>query len=188
MIDPHKFSINDSASEGSFIGDAQPNSFSPTFTPEVHFWRDEILDWAQEFDLDPNLIALVMQIESCGHPNIQSNAGALGLFQVMPFHFSPDEDPLEPETNAKRGLSYLARSVELSENQVDLTLAGYNGGHGLINHHPSTWPAETQRYVKWGVGILEEIRGGKNSSSTLEAWLAAGGEHLCQKASVTQSK
>ena len=37
--------------------------------------------------LDPDIIATIIQIESCGNPAARSTAGAQGLFQVMPFHF-----------------------------------------------------------------------------------------------------
>lgn len=153
------------------------------FTPEVLYWRSDILRWAHEYGLDPNLIATVMQIESCGHPEVSSSAGALGLFQVMPFHFGSDEDPLDPETNARRGLAYLARSVDLSAGRPDLALAGYNGGHGQIQRSPTQWPDETQRYVAWGFGILGDIADGKAESVVLQDWLDAGGESLCARAS-----
>lgn len=156
---------------------------SPTFTPQIQHWSDDITRWAAEHELDPDLIAVVMQIESCGHPSIHSSAGALGLFQVMPFHFTEDEDPLDPYTNANRGLTYLARSLEISNGRIDVALAGYNGGHGVIERSPDTWAEETRRYVHWGMGILEDIRQDKPSSPQLDAWLTAGGDRLCQLAS-----
>jgi soluble lytic murein transglycosylase-like protein len=162
---------------------SNPGSISPVFTPQVLLWSTEISHWAVEFDLDPNLIAVVMQIESCGHPRIHSPAGAQGLFQVMPFHFTQGEDPLDPQTNARRGLLYLARSLDLSNGQIDLALAGYNGGHGVINRDPNTWAPETHRYVHWGTGILEDISKGELRSTQLDAWLAAGGANLCRQAS-----
>ncbi len=158
-------------------------SISSVFTPQVRTWSTEIAYWAAEFGLDPNLIALVMQIESCGHPSIRSSAGALGLFQVMPFHFTKEEDPLDPQTNARRGLSYLAQALNLSKGQIDLALAGYNGGHGVIDRDPNTWAPETHRYVQWGMGILEDIHDGELRSAQLDAWLAAGGANLCRLAS-----
>ena len=162
----------------------QPFTFSipEAFTPEVKRWAPDILRWSVKYDLPPELVATVMQIESCGHPSIHSKAGAAGLFQVMPFHFESGEDPLEPETNAFRGLSYLARSFELAEGDSALALAGYNGGHGQITRVPSLWPAETLRYVRWGVAILSDIRLGNVPSPGLNSWLEAGGASLCRRA------
>jgi hypothetical protein len=152
------------------------------FTPEVQAWETEILRWSNQHALPPTLIALVMQIESCGAPDVQSPAGAIGLFQVMPFHFSSQEDPYDPQVNATRGLNYLARSYELARGSIALTLAGYNGGHSIIDLDPKAWPAETQRYVTWGTGIWEEIQARKGQSDTLDRWLATGGERLCHDA------
>ena len=169
--------------QGPFEASYDAGTISPIFTPQIRTWSAEISHWAVEFGLDPNLIALVMQIESCGHPRVRSSAGALGLFQVMPFHFQEGEDPLDPQTNARRGLSYLARSLDLSDGQIDLALAGYNGGHGVIDRDPNTWAPETRRYVQWGMGIIEDISRGELRSPQLDAWLAAGGANLCRQAS-----
>ncbi len=157
-------------------------SIPEAFTPEVRHWAPDILRWSVQYDLPPALVATVMQIESCGHPSIHSNAGAAGLFQVMPFHFGAGEDPLEPETNAFRGLSYLARSLELANGDPALALAGYNGGHGQISRIPSLWPAETLRYVRWGVAILSDVRLGNVPSPGVNSWLEAGGASLCRQA------
>ena len=86
-------------------------SLAPLFTPEIQFWSANITRWASEHGLDPNLAATVMQIESCGNPSARSSAGASGLFQVMPYHFAAGDDPYDPDTNAKRGLAYLKRSL-----------------------------------------------------------------------------
>ncbi|MGH2620615.1 MAG: transglycosylase SLT domain-containing protein [Anaerolineales bacterium] len=157
-------------------------SISPAFTKEVQHWDPDIGRWAGEYDLPADLIATVMQIESCGHPQVESTAGAIGLFQVMPFHFGAGEDPLLPEVNAARGLSYLARGFELAGGELGLTLAGYNGGHGLIARPSAVWPSETQRYVRWGSRILEDMRTGTIPSPGLAAWLDAGGASLCRRA------
>lgn len=163
-------------------GLASPLPLSPLFTPQVLRWSTEIQRWAAAGRLDPNLVATVIQIESCGDPGAVSSSGALGLFQVMPFHFLPGDEPLDVETNARRGIAYLARSLELAQERFDLALAGYNGGHGVIGRRPDAWPAETRRYVSWGNGILSEIAAGLPESPTLRAWLRAGGDRLCRRA------
>ncbi len=154
------------------------------FSPSVAYWSEKIVDWADAYDLDPLLVATVMQIESCGDPGVVSPAGAQGLFQVMPYHFSDDEDPIDPEINSKRGLAYLHQSATLSKGNIELTLAGYNGGHGQILRDRSLWPDETQRYAHWGSAIYQEAASGEIPSKTLSAWLEAGGWYLCQNAEV----
>jgi len=161
------------------ISPVEAPALSPAFTPEVQAWTPEILHWSQEQGLDPSLVAVVMQIESCGSDRAVSRSGARGLFQVMPFHFRAEEAPFDPETNARRGLSYLAEALRLSGGRVDLALAGYNAGHSAIFLPPAEWPDETQRYVYWGSGILADITAGRIPSPRLEEWLRAGGARLC---------
>jgi hypothetical protein len=55
-------------------------TLSPIFTASVQYWKDDLIRWSSEHNLDPNLSATVMQIESCGNPNAGSGAGAMGLF------------------------------------------------------------------------------------------------------------
>ncbi len=158
------------------------SALAPFFTPEVRYWEKDILVWSQTHQLDANLIATVMQIESCGDPFARSPAGASGLFQVMPYHFAAGENPFDVSTNAMRGLSYLRRALERSGGDVRLALAIYNGGPARLEQEERWWPAETQRYVYWGSGIYEDARSGAESSPRLQEWLERGGYGLCLQA------
>lgn len=158
-------------------------ALSPIFTREVQYWANDILQWADASFLDPNLVAVVMQIESCGDPFARSDAGAMGLFQVMPFHFEAGENPYQPDVNARRGLDYLARSLTAAHGNVRLALAGYNGGIGVISRGEWTWSAQTLRYVYYGAPIYEDARSGAISSPKLEEWYRKYGGGLCRQAS-----
>jgi soluble lytic murein transglycosylase-like protein len=100
----------------------------------------------------------------------------------MPFHFEEGEDMLNPETNALRGVGYLAEMLDRMDGEVGLALAAYNGGPSVADRTWESWPAETQRYYRWGTGIYAEISAGSETSPTLDEWLAAGGESLCRQA------
>jgi hypothetical protein len=158
------------------------SSISPIFTPEIQHWGFWIKRWADETGLDPNLIATVMQIESCGDPRAVSSSGALGLFQVMPFHFQPDDDPFDPGTNATRGLSYLVRSMASANGNPRLALAGYNGGIGVITRSESGWSAQTRRYVQYGWPIYQQASQATGSSPSLQEWHQNFGAALCRQA------
>jgi hypothetical protein len=160
----------------------QTGNLSPIFTPEVQHWAASIETWASAASVDPNLAATVMQIESCGDPLARSRSGAMGLFQVMPFHFYSSDNPYNPDTNAARGLDYLRRSLETSFGDARLAFAGYNGGIGVISRGEFSWAAETVRYVYWGSGIYTDAVSGAGSSPRLEEWLNAGGASLCRQA------
>jgi soluble lytic murein transglycosylase-like protein len=158
-------------------------NISPIFTKEVQFWAKEIIHWANASSLDPNLVAVVMQIESCGDPFARSSAGAMGLFQVMPFHFQAGENPYQPDINAQRGLDYLARSLNASQGNIRLALAGYNGGIGIITRGEWSWSAQTLRYVYYGAPIYQDAQSGATFSPKLDEWYRKYGAGLCRQAS-----
>ena len=156
---------------------------SPLFTSEVQYWSGKITQWANTAGLDPNLVATIMQIESCGDPQALSRVGATGLFQVMPYHFATGENHFDPDTNALRGTDYMQRSLTAANDNPRLAFAGYNGGIGVIGRSESTWAAETVRYAYWGSGIYTDASQGASSSTRLDEWLQAGGASLCRQAS-----
>lgn len=175
--------LNTAAMEVPDAGTSQSEAaLAAFFAPEVRFWADWIQRWAEQTHLPPNLIATVMQVESCGDPLARSPAGAMGLFQVMPYHFAVGEDPYDPETNARRGLAYLQRAVQASSGDIRLAFAAYNGGFGVIGREEFLWPAETQRYVYWAGGIYSDALSARQESPRLQEWLLAGGINLCRQA------
>ncbi|MCJ7716849.1 MAG: transglycosylase SLT domain-containing protein [Anaerolineales bacterium] len=161
------------------------NQIASLFSPEVLAWQENILDWSDKYQLDPNLVATVMQIESCGYSRAESSVGAMGLFQVMPYHFKEGEDPFKPGINARRGLSYLRQALK-SGGDVRLALAGYNGGITGAQNPEENWPEETRRYVYWGLKIYKDAEEGKEHSPRLQEWLDSGGSSLCLAASNQQ--
>ncbi len=157
-------------------------SISPVFSPEIQYWRNAIQRWAAGIGLDPNLVATVMQIESCGDPGALSPAGAMGLFQVMPDHFTAIDDPYDPDTNAARGLAYLKRSLAAANGDARLALAGYNGGIGIIERPESSWRLETQHYAYWGSAIYDDASSGAAQSPHLREWMGIGVKSMCRQA------
>ncbi|HRQ38789.1 MAG TPA: transglycosylase SLT domain-containing protein [Chloroflexota bacterium] len=168
------------AAVASFSG----GGIAPLFTREVQHWTPQIMAWAAEHGLDPNMVATVMQIESCGDPAALSIAGAQGLFQVMPFHFQPGENAFDPDMNAFRGMSFLATLVK-QFGESGLAFAGYNGGPGNAVKAYDNWPAETKRYYYWATGIYEDAMAGRAESARLNEWLAAGGAGGCARAATS---
>jgi hypothetical protein len=155
---------------------------APMFTQEVRYWTNDLQRWAAQYNLDPNLLATIMQIESCGHPDVSSTAGAQGLFQVMPFHFDAGENQIDPDTNAMRGANFLSQCLGWASGDPNLAMACYNGGPGVLSRPYSTWPSETQRYYQWGSSIYADAVQNKGTSEALATWLNAGGSALCTRA------
>lgn len=161
-----------------------PNSteVSGVFTAEVRYWNDEIERWGRQYNLSPNLIATLMQIESCGNPDARSAEGKLGLFQLQPDQFNRRDDPLDPATNAERALEYFGEMYSRSNGDLALAFAAYHGGVDVLSTTPAEWPNTTQRYQFWASGIYEEAEIGLRESPTLIDWLGSGGASLCQQA------
>jgi len=107
------------------------------------------------------------------------------LFQVMPFHFSPEEVQLDPETNAQRGASFLNECMGYADGDPALAMACYNGGPSVTVKPFPEWNEQTQRYYIWGLGIYTDAQNQRVESAVLSQWLDAGGVNLCQRAGAT---
>jgi soluble lytic murein transglycosylase-like protein len=59
-------------------------NLSSNFPQSIHQWCNPITRYANQQNLDPNLVAAVMLQESGGNPIAYSKSGAVGLMQVMP--------------------------------------------------------------------------------------------------------
>jgi soluble lytic murein transglycosylase-like protein len=104
--------------------------------------------WCSERQLDPLLVWAVIDAESTGNPKARSPAGAMGLMQIMPFHFAPHEDPYDIDTNIERGTAVLARYLD-ELGSIKLALAAYNAGIGAVYQYGGIPPyEETTRYVQ----------------------------------------
>jgi soluble lytic murein transglycosylase len=109
----------------------------------IHY-RAEIAQVAEEYDLDPYLVAAVVKAESGYDPEAMSSAGAVGLMQLMPETaewivtdldtWRGDEDPdlIDPADNLELGACYLAYLGQSFGDGPELTLAAYNAGEGTV--------------------------------------------------------
>lgn len=93
----------------------------------------------------PFVQAIMMQ-ESGGNPTAGSYAGAMGLMQVMPSHFTAAQSPFSPLTNIMAGVGYLDENDALFQGNLPLVAAGYNAGSGI----PEDWIQEYQS-SNWSV-------------------------------------
>ena len=87
-------------------------------------------------DLEPELVAAVIQVESSWYPKAESEAGACGLMQVIPkWNPKPDgtlytcDELKDPATNIKAGTAALARWMQMASGDRYLALCAYNAGN-----------------------------------------------------------
>ena len=97
-------------------------------------WEPLILKHAAQHQIDPDLVAAVMTVESSGNPNAVSYAGAVGLMQVMPyepyrFPNRPAASKLyDPDFNVAWGLRILADELEWAQGDAFKALMAYYDG------------------------------------------------------------
>lgn len=110
---------------------------------------------ADNYGLDPALLAAVIYTESKFDPSAKSQAGAIGLMQLLPStaqgiadhtgggNYRPS-DLYDPEINIRYGAWYLSRMARKYRDHpqaLDLALAAYNAGQGNVDAWVAATPA-----------------------------------------------
>ncbi len=124
-------------------------------------YPDEILACADEFSLDPCLVAAVIQTESSNRAQVVSPKGAIGLMQIMPStgewiaskldvsNYS-EERLKEPLLNIRLGCWYIRYLLDKYGGNERMALYAYNAGPGNVDK----WLKDPQ-YA--GINGLENI-------------------------------
>lgn len=112
----------------------------------------DLLNSAERWKLDANLLAAVVTVESAWRTNAISRAGAIGLGQLTPDTAADlGVNPHNPRQNlsgAARYLSNLIASFGARPHRYELAFAAYNAGPNAVKQFGGIPPyAETQQYV-----------------------------------------
>ncbi|MDX6438192.1 MAG: soluble lytic murein transglycosylase [Gaiellaceae bacterium] len=125
---------------------------------------------AENYNLDPQLVAAVIYQESKFDANAVSSSGAVGLMQLLPEtaqgiadrtggHGWHESDLVNPELNIRYGSWYLRHLLDKYGSE-ELALAAYNAGQSNVDRWRDEGVgiqfAETRRYVA-RVQRLKEI-------------------------------
>jgi len=122
---------------------------------ELRFPIDHSKDverYANANQLDPGHVFAVIRTESAFNKDARSNAGAVGLMQLMPatgrrtarkysIPLSSTQSLYEPEQNIRIGTAYLKQVMEQYDRNVVLASAAYNAGPQRVDR----WLPEEQK-------------------------------------------
>ncbi|HVR95908.1 MAG TPA: lytic transglycosylase domain-containing protein [Thermoanaerobaculia bacterium] len=112
---------------------------------------DAIAQAAERHEVDPLLLAAIVEAESRFRPDATSHRGAVGLMQVMPAtgRYYGAKDLKDPFVNIDVGSRYLRALLQDCRGDVELALAAYNAGPGAVQQWGGIPPfEETRAYVK----------------------------------------
>jgi Transglycosylase SLT domain len=146
---------------GSYAG-AVPEGWT---TRREQLWPT-VKEAANANGLDPNLVDLVIRMESGYNPGAVSPKGARGVMQLMPGTASlyGVHNAFDPVQNIRGGVRYLRDLLQRFDSNVALALAAYNAGPEAVDRHGGVPPyAETRGYVR---SILTAYQG-DSSQTTL---------------------
>lgn len=114
-------------------------------------YGDDIFRVARTKELDPLLLAALVEAESNFSPTAVSPVGAVGLAQVMPSTASAYslEELANPKTNLALGAGYLKEQLDRFEGNLELAVAAYNAGPYAVARYEGIPPyRETKNYVE----------------------------------------
>ena len=112
---------------------------------------DLIHEKAEKYDVDPALVAAVIEAESRFKRTAQSPVGAKGLMQLMPRtgRWMGANDLYDAEQNVDAGVKYIKYLQKRFGGNLTKTIAAYNAGEGNVQRYGGVPPfRETQTYVK----------------------------------------
>jgi len=114
-----------------------------------------IHDKAEKYDVDPALVAAVVETESRFRTHARSQVGARGLMQLMPQtgRWMGASNLYDPEQNVDAGAKYLKYLSGRFGGDQQKIIAAYNAGEGNVKRYNGVPPfRETRQYVKRVMG------------------------------------
>ena len=108
-----------------------------------------IQEAAAKYGLDSRLVAAVAEAESSGNQSEVSDAGAVGVMQLMPDTAAAlGVNPYDEKQNIEGGAHYLKQMLDTFGGDMKKAIAAYNAGPQAVKDYGGVPPyAETQNYV-----------------------------------------
>lgn len=96
---------------------------------------DELINrYCLLYNVDPELVKIVIDKESQYNPSAVSSSGAIGLMQLMPKTAEAlgVKDAYDPAQNIEGGVKFLHNLFDMFNGDLELVLAAYHAGPGLV--------------------------------------------------------
>ncbi|MBC8016435.1 MAG: lytic transglycosylase domain-containing protein [Sporomusaceae bacterium] len=166
------------------------NSLSPHDVDKKIPYAELINRYARELEINPQVVASVIQAESSFQPRAVSTAGAYGLMQVMPGTWRQVNKELalcagrhsgecssecyyNADLNIHIGTAYLSQLLKKYQGNMMLALAAYNAGPGAVDRYKGIPPyTETINYTESVAAHWYRLQNGKMPypASTAKQW------------------
>ncbi|HEY3997974.1 MAG TPA: lytic transglycosylase domain-containing protein [Candidatus Xenobia bacterium] len=136
----------------------------PEYTDaQVTAWGHQVVKSAQAENLDPLLLAALLQIESAYRIDAVSKDGAIGLGQLMDFTATAvgydAHDPLQNIAGSAHYLAGLYKRFSTAGDPMRYSLAAYNAGPNAVVRYNGVPPiAETINYVTFVRLVWKELK------------------------------
>ncbi len=107
--------------------------------------------YANEAQVDPQLVLAIMEVESNFDRYALSVANARGLMQIMPFWKKeighPDDSLFDMETNIRYGCYILKLYIDREKSNLTYALGRYNGSRGRAKYPNKVYAALRKRWA-----------------------------------------
>lgn len=110
---------------------------------------DLVREASTKFGVDPKLVSAVAEVESGGNQSAVSEAGAIGVMQLMPDTAAGlGVNPYDEKENVEGGAKYIKQMLDTFGGDVRKAVAAYNAGPQAVKDYGGVPPyRETQNYV-----------------------------------------
>lgn len=127
-------------------------------TERISQWSDLIETVAEPAEIDPRIIAAIIDVESSGDPTRINKLGCTGLMQVCLFEDRPSQDELlNPKTNIEEGVDLLVEYLAGTDYDLKDALYEYSGGSEWSSreaYEKQYWDRLSSKFKGlWGVSL-----------------------------------